>query len=118
MALAAGDRDNFEGDLSLTTPTGGVTKGLMYNIGASYVVARETKDAAAAGLFAVRGPVWVKKVTGALAAGAKVYFVSSSKKVSAAATGNTLLAAVVLRAAASADDAVLVNLDGIPPTAT
>ncbi|MBA3589957.1 capsid cement protein [Methylibium sp.] len=116
-----GDRDNFSGDIVLTAPTGGVTRGLIYNIQNSYVVARETAAAAASFLAAVRGPVWVTKVTTTgttLAIGQKCYFVSASKKVSSAGTGNTLLGAVVLQAAAAADAKVLINLEGMSPALT
>jgi predicted RecA/RadA family phage recombinase len=118
MTVAIGDRDNFSGDLALTVPTGGVVKGSIYNIQNAYVVARETADAAAVAKFGVLGPIMVKKETGTVAIGQKLYFKSSTKTVTTAATGNTLLDAIPLAAAASGDAGVFVNLCGLSPALT
>lgn len=121
LCATSGDRDNFSGDITVTAPTGGYTRGKMYAVENSHVVARQTVDAAASCLVALRGPVWVDKVTGtgkSLAKGQKIYFVAASNAVSPSATGNTLLAATVLEAAAAADTSALITLDGPSPALT
>lgn len=118
--MAVGDRPNFSGDLSLTAPTGGVTRGLIYLIQGVYVVARETASAAAAFAAAVRGPVTVSKVaaTGkSFAVGQKVYYVSATKNLTPSATGNVLVG-FALSAAAATDTSVDVFMTGLPVTAS
>lgn len=118
--MSAGDRDNYSGDLSLTAPTGGVVKGKVYAISNSYVVARETKDAAAAFLAACTGAVWATKVSGtgkSLAVGQKVYYASASASVSPSTTGNVLIGRC-LKAAAATDTSALIELLAQPPTAS
>ncbi len=108
---SAGMRDNFSGDISIAAPTGGVIAGKFYLIGAAYMVARETKDAAAIALFAKRGPVWVTKATTtgvSFAVGAKVYGVASTHIVGIVTTGNILVGYAVA-AAATTDTLVLVD---------
>ena len=46
--MATGDRNNYSGEFSFTAPSGGVTKGKLYQFGSGLiVVARQTADAAA-----------------------------------------------------------------------
>lgn len=117
--FAVGDRDNFSGDISVTAPTGGYTRGKLYLVSGMHMVARETKSAAEVCLMAVRGAVWVTKVAGnALVVGQKIYFVSASNSVTGSATGNTLLGGFVVQAALSAATEVLINLDGPSPALT
>lgn len=116
----AGDHDNLSDDLIMTAPTGGVVRGNIYNIQNAYVVARETKDAAADFLaaFGVQKPIRVKKEAVATAVGQKLYFKSSTKTVTTAATGNTLLGLVAVSAQASGDASVLMGLANISPALT
>lgn len=114
----AGDRDNFSGDLVVTAPTGGHTRGLIYvATSGAYGVARATVDAAAVGVLAVFGAVWATKLTGAITAGQKIYQDSSTKKASTASTGNVLVG-YAAKAAASGDTEVLVVMGGLPVTAS
>lgn len=121
--MAAGDRDNFSGDLSVTAATGGYIRGKIYLINDAYFVARETKDAAAACLVASlagHGAVWVTKAaaTGkSFAIGDKVY-VKSNVAENATSTGAVLLPCVCVLAAGATDTAVLVASGGIAPAAT
>lgn len=111
MALP-GQADNFSGDLSVAAPTGGVTAGKAYLIGAAYMVARETQNATVATLFRKRGPVWVSTTASTtLAVGAKVYLVTSTHVVGSASTGNVLVG-YALQACASTDTMVLVDWMG------
>ncbi len=108
--MAAGDRTNFSGDLELTAPTGGVTRGKVYNVEDSYVVARETADAAATFLAAVEGAVTVTKATGtgkSFAKGDKVYALSNVADV--AGTGAAFMG-YALSAATTSATTVDVNL--------
>lgn len=114
----AGDRDNFSGDLVVTVPTGGHTRGLIYAASSgAYGVARVTADAAASGTLSTFGVVWATKLTGAITAGQKIYQDSSTKKASTASTGNVLVGYAV-KAAASGDTEVLVFMGGLPVTAS
>jgi predicted RecA/RadA family phage recombinase len=117
----AGDRDNFSGDIEFTAPTGGHTKGLFCTVLDTLGVARETVAATVSGKVALKGCVWVTKVTGTgknFAVGDKVYYESSGKKATPSATGNTLVG-VALAVAATTDTAVLIDLFGcLAPTAT
>jgi hypothetical protein len=121
--MAAGDRDNFSGDLSITAPTGGFTRGSIYLVNDAYFVARETKAAGSACLMASlagAGAVWATKATGtgkSFAAGDKVY-VKSNVAENASSTGAVLLPCVCILAAGVSDTAVLVAAGGIAPTAT
>jgi predicted RecA/RadA family phage recombinase len=120
--MSAGDRDNFSGDISVTAPTGGYTKGKIYLIADSYYVARETKAAGAACLMAslATGAVWAEKLAGTgktVAVGDKVY-VKTNIVDATTSSGAVLLPAVCIRAAAAADTRVLLAGGGISPTAT
>lgn len=105
---AAGERDNFSGDISFPAPTGGVTKGLMYQLvdDGVYGVARETKAQTVSCLFALTGRMSVTKDTSsgsALVVGGRVFLIPSSGKITGADTDtNILLDAVALSAAADA----------------
>lgn len=117
--MAAGDRDNFSGDLVDAAPTGGTTKGLMYNIQDSYFVARETKSATVDCVFAAQGAVRVTKVVATgdtFAIGDKVYF-DGTDRVQPNSTGGTLVG-IALEDAAQADTDVLIWLQPLPVTAT
>ncbi len=108
MSGQAGTRDNFSGDISIAAPTGGVTVGKAYLIGAAYMVARETQSATALTLFAKRGPVWVSTTASTtLAVGAKVYLVTSTHVVGSAVTGNVLVGYAL--SACASDATVLVD---------
>lgn len=108
MSGQAGTRDNFSGDISIAAPTGGVTVGKAYLIGATYMVARETKAATELCLFAKRGPVWVSTTASVtLAVGAKVYLVTSTHVVGSATTGNVLIGTAL--SACASDATVLVD---------
>lgn len=102
---AAGERDNFSGDISFTVPSGGYTKGLMYQLvdDGVYAVARETKAENASCLMALTGRVAVTKDTtagSALVVGGRVFLIPGTGKVTGADTDtNILLDAVALSAA-------------------
>ena len=116
--MSAGDRQNFSGDLLLTAPTGGVTRGKIYLISGVYVVARETAAAGAPFLGAVNGPVVAEKATGtgkAFVIGEKIYALSSVADKDA--TG-AVLVGFAIAAAATASGEVDVFLTGLPVTAT
>jgi hypothetical protein len=106
--VSPGERDNFSGEINVTIPSGGYTKGLIYQFvdDGIFVVARETKDAAATGLVGVTGRYAVTKDTSsgsALVVGGKVYLIPSSGKITGADTDtNILLDAVALSSAADA----------------
>lgn len=114
MAGSAGARDNFSGDLSFTTPSGGYTAGSVYQLNSgAYGVARQTTSAGAACLVALTGAVWVTKATGtgkSFDVGDKVYV--ASNVVQPNATGGVLLNATVIEAATTAATKVLVELHG------
>lgn len=121
MAGAAGDRDNFSGDISVTAATGGYTKGKTYLVADSYVVARETKDAASTCIVAAKGCIWATKAAGtgkSFVVGDKVY-VKSNVLENATSTGAVLLNATVLEAAGATDTKVRIELHGgLSPAAT
>jgi hypothetical protein len=118
--VSPGERDNFSGEISFTTPSGGYTKGLMYQIvdDGVYAVARETKAENAACLMALTGRMAVTKDTGtgsALVAGGRVFLIPSTGKITGADTDtNVLLDAVALNAAA--DSATTGDILIISPT--
>lgn len=115
MTAQVGDRDNYSGDISVTAPSGGYTRGLMYALNDSNVVARETAAEGAACLIATHGPVKVTKDTTAGSActvGGLVYLDvdnANNKVTGAAGTSNTR-AGIALEAAADAATEVLVYL--------
>lgn len=116
----AGDRDNFSGDISFTTPTGGYTKGSVYLIGDAYFVARETKTVGQPCIMAslVSGAVWATKAAGTgktMAVGEEV-FVKANVLENATSSGAVILPAFVLRAAAASDTKVLIAGGGLSPT--
>lgn len=116
--MSAGDRQNFSGDLSLTAPSGGVTRGKIYLISGIYVVARETAAAGAKFLGAVNGPVVVEKAAGtgkAFVVGEKIYALSNVADKTG--TGAVLIG-FALAAAAAASDEAEVYLTGLPVTST
>ena len=103
-----GERDNFSGELSFTVPSGGYTKGLMYQLvdDGIFAVARETKAEAAMCIMALTGRMAVTKDTtagSALVVGGRVFLIPSTGKITGADTDtNILLDAVALAAAADA----------------
>jgi predicted RecA/RadA family phage recombinase len=120
--MSAGDLNNDNGTASVTVPTGGYTKGQIYLINDAYVVALETKAAAATCLVAHRAnAVEVVKATGtgkSFAFGDKLY-AKSNKAEPATSTGAVLMNAVALETAATSATTVKVAwLGGIGPAAT
>jgi predicted RecA/RadA family phage recombinase len=118
---AAGDRSNFSGDVSVTTPTAGYTRGKVYQLNSgAWAMARETKTAGQACLMAVLNdqPCEVTKVTGtgkSFSIGSKVYL--TTNQATPSATGNTLVG-VAVEAAATTDTTVKVVNCGVAPTLT
>lgn len=117
----AGDRENCSGDVSVTAPTAGYTRGKIYQLNSgAWAMARETKTVGLACLMAILNdqPVVATKVTGTgktFSVGTKVYITSGSATPSA--TGNTLVG-VAYEAAAAGDTTVKVLGCGLAPTAT
>ena len=107
--MAAGDRDNYSGDLTYTAPSGGVTRGKIYKISSTWVVARETKDAAASFIGAT-GVVWATKAAGtgkSFVVGEKVYALAAV--INKTASG-AVLVGVCRKAAAATDTAILIDI--------
>lgn len=105
--MAAGDKDNFSGELSFTAPSGGVVTGLLYSIGETPVVARETKAENLAFLGGVSGVYEITKETAAAddagAVGDKAYFDPATNKVTGdSATTNAVEIGIFVEAAAQA----------------
>lgn len=120
MSAAVGDREEFSGDVIVTSPTGGTTKGLFYVSNDVYGVARQTTTATNDVLLAVNGVIRATKVTGtgkSFAIGDKVYYESSGKKATPSATGNVLVG-YAIEAASTSATSVLMVLSGLPITAT
>lgn len=122
--MAAGDRNNFSGDVHVTAATGGYTKGQVYLVADAYMVARETAAAAASCLMCQNTGsecIEVTKATGtgkSFVVGDKVY-VKSNKLENATSTGAVLMPWTVVEAAAASATSVKVQIPGgIPPTAT
>jgi predicted RecA/RadA family phage recombinase len=116
--MPAGDRDNFNGDLEFTAPTGGVTRGRIYLISGVYVAARNTAAATEKFLGAVVGAVEVEKAAGtgkAFVAGEKIYALANVANKTG--TGAVLVGFAIEAAAATAAS-VKVFLTGLPVTAT
>lgn len=112
--MSAGVPNNDNGVASVTVPTGGYTIGQIYNILDTYVVALETKAAAATGLVQHDGCVEVVKATGtgkSFAYGDKVYY-KSNKAEPATSTGAVLLNAMALETAGTAATTVKIKLFG------
>jgi hypothetical protein len=118
MAGSAGDRDNYSGDSSYTAPTGGVTKGKIYLISGTYVVARET---VAVGLPFIGGTGVIRATKAAATGksfviGEKVYALANV--VNKTATGAVLIG-VAREAAGATDTSILIDTgNGLAPTAT
>ena len=113
MTQPVGNRENYEGNLTLTAPVGGVVKGGAYQIGNSLVVALETAAAAAPFLAAVDGPVSAAKegdAGSACVAGVNVYLDGVNPAVSGDDTSNAATGAIALEAAADGDTSVTVLL--------
>mgnify|MGYP001132203551 CR=1 FL=1 len=104
--MSTGDRNNYSGEFSFTAPTGGVTKGKLYQVGSGLiVVARQTVDAGATYTGATEGRLTVTKTAGTgitFVVGSKVYFDSNTATVTDVATSNTHCG-YALAAAAAAD---------------
>jgi predicted RecA/RadA family phage recombinase len=116
--MATGDRVNFSGDLTFTAPTGGVTRGKIYNDEDIYVVARETADATEEYLGAVTGGVTMTKATGtgkSFSRGDEVFAVSNQADVTAS---GAVLIGWALSDASTSDTTVDVYLTGLPVTAS
>ena len=107
--MAAGDRDNYSGDLLFVAPTGGVTRGRIYLNSGKYVVARSTALAGAT-YIGGGGVIWATKATGtgkAFDLGEKVYVLSN---VIDKEGGGAVLLGVALKAAAASDTEILVDI--------
>lgn len=119
----AGDREEFNGDVAVTAPTGGYTAGLVYQLASgAYAVARQTVAAGASCLMAllVQKSVWITKLTGtgkSFSVGTKVYRDASTGKAAVASTGNVLIG-VAVEAAGTTATKVLVFGTILPVTAT
>lgn len=120
--MSAGELNNDSGVKSVVAPTGGYTKGSVYLINDTYVVALETAVAGARCLVCHRADcIEVSKNTGtgiSFAFGDKVYF-KSNKLSAATSTGAVLLNAMALETASTAATSVKIALYGsLAPTAT
>jgi predicted RecA/RadA family phage recombinase len=113
--MGAGNLNNDSGVKSVTVPSGGYTVGQIYLINEAYVVALETKAAAAEGLVCHRADcIEVVKATGtgkSFAFGDKVYY-KSNKAEPATSTGAILLNAIALETAGTAATTVKIALYG------
>ena len=99
--------------ITLTAPSGGVTKGLAYKIGSLIVIA--TVTAAQTVLFSAltRGVVNHAKVSAqAWTEGVKIYWDDSAKNFTTTSGGNTLCG-VAAAAAANPSATGYVRLDGV-----
>lgn len=119
----AGDTDNFNGAASFTAPSGGVTKGLIYNITDLYVLARETAAEGASFVGQVSGLVWASKEVAAAddawAVGDEVFYDPATKKATGdSATTNAVLIGYAIKAAAQTDTVGQFFLEGHPMTST
>jgi len=100
--------------LTLTAPTGGVTGGLGYLIGAFFVVASGSAAEAAEFEGQTEGVFELVKTTGqAWTVGQLMYWDDSTKKVSSVATVGRLIGAATA-AAGSSDTTGDVRLNGAP----
>jgi hypothetical protein len=119
---AAGDRQNFSGDMSFTAPGGGYTRGNVYQLGTgAYAVARETKLVGEQCLMAVINDQAVEGNKSAIASsavvkGGKVY-VNASNLFTGNPTGGVLVG-IALEAVADAGTTCIVVGSGLAPTAT
>ena len=116
--MAAGDGINYSGVAEYTAPTGGVTRGKIYLLSGTSVVASETANAAAT--FRGRtGLCQATKATGtgkSFVLGEKVYALANV--VNKTATGAVLIG-VCRRAAATTDAFIDIDIGtGLAVTAT
>ena len=116
--MAAGDGINYSGVSEYVAPTGGVTRGKIYLISGTYVVASET--AAVSVVFRGRtGLMQATKATGtgkSFVIGEKVYALSNV--INKTATGGVLVG-VCRRAAATTDTFIDIDTGtGLAVTAT
>lgn len=99
--MAAGDMSDHSGVIEVTAPTGGYTKGSIYQLASGgYAVALETIAATATGLVALitSGKKYEVTATGGTGEGATQggpVYVTSGGAADANATGNTFLVGVV-----------------------
>jgi hypothetical protein len=103
--MAAGDGINYSGVAEYTAPTGGVTRGKIYLISGTYVVASETANAGASFLGRT-GTMEATKATGtgkSFVKGEKVFVLSNV--INKKATGAVLVGRC-LKAAATTDAAI------------
>lgn len=118
--MPAGVPNNDNGVASVTVPTGGYTIGQIYGILDSYVVAMETKAAAATGLVMHSGVIDVVKATGtgkSFAYGDEVFY-KSNKAEPTTSTGAVPLDAIALETAGTTATTVRIRLfSPIPQTA-
>lgn len=115
-AVAAGDRDEFNGDLTITVGEA-MTKGAVYTHEDSVVVARAAIANGAAGLVAISGPVVVDKLsTAAFAIGDKVYADTGGNNNVTAVGPEEGLCGIALEVAGNPSSKVLILL--VNPLAT
>ena len=99
-----------DGDRIDYTPAATVTAGDVVVIGGLVGVALATIDAGSTGAVALRGIYSLPKATGAINAGADVYWDATAKKCTTTASGNTLMGRATAAAAAN-DTTVKVRLN-------
>lgn len=98
--------------ITAIAPTGGVNSGDGMLFGTLFGVAAYTAAAGAEVELAVEGVFNLTKASGAITAGALVYWDDTAKDVTTTATSNTLIGAAIL-AAASGDATARVRLNGV-----
>jgi len=94
----------------MTAPTGGVTSGDLVVIGAVFGVALTSAAAGAQFTLAVGGVWTLPKASGAVTAGAAVYWDATAKNITATA-GSNLKVGVAEQAALTADTAMPIRLN-------
>lgn len=104
--MAAGDAVNSVGTVKVTAPTGGYTKGLIYQVsGGGYMVARETKSAGEECLMQFQGAVEVTKATDTgetFEVGDTIGVDSAGKASAETDTGTVKIHAIAVEAVSSA----------------
>lgn len=97
--------------VTLAAPAGGVKSGGGVLVGALFGVAAYDADEGVEVETQLVGVFDMPKATGAVAAGAKLYWDSTAKNLTTTASGNKLVGAALL-AAGSGEATVRVRLDG------
>lgn len=97
--------------VTLVAPSGGVLAGAGILVGGLFGVAATSAAEGADVEASVVGVFDLVKATGAVSAGAALYWDAAAKKVTGTATGNTLVG-VALKAAGSSDPTARIRLNG------